>query len=246
MINGLALSVAWSGAAFLSAVTPEQAVPQEQQYCNADPCGRTPASLLCQRCRIGDADAVTAGGDGTAQEVLVRAVVCSVLAVDGDVESGVIGDSQHKPTVLFHLDVALHGVVAQIIMAQLPGAELFSRMVQCVILHGVHGALRDHIVSGGKFQFQLLDRLVRRDGVLEVVVLILIFPLRIGQLVADAVDGDCNVPGSRAVSQMIVHVEFQQEECVDRFLQRDRNRKVLLAVDVKLAVFQLGDLVIAA
>lgn len=96
---------------------------QEQQYCNADPCGRTPASLLCQRCRIGDADAVAAGGDGTAQEVLVRAVVCSVLAVDGDVESGVIGDSQHKPTVLFHLDVALHGVVAQIIMAQLPGAS---------------------------------------------------------------------------------------------------------------------------
>ena len=45
---------------------------------------------------------------------------------------------------------------------------------------------------------------------------------------------------------MIVHVEFQQEECVDRFLQRDRNRKVLLAVDVKLAVLQLGDLVIAA
>lgn len=127
-------------------------------------------------------------------------------------------------------------------MVQLPRADFRGGVLQHLIFHGVHHRFGNDIIAGRKFQFQLLNGLVGGKRVLEVVVIVLVLPLGVCQLVADTVNGNCHVAGGGAVPEVIVHVEFQQQQIIDRLIECDRYREVRFAVHIILVVTNGGDL----
>ena len=115
-------------------------------------------------------------------------------------------------------------------------------VLQHLVFHSVHHRFGNDIIAGRKFQFQLLNGLVGGKRVLEGVVIVLVLPLGVCQLVADTVNGNCHVAGGGAVSEVIVHVEFQQKQIIDRLIECDRYRDVRFVVHIILAVTNGGDL----
>ena len=153
---------------------PQPTVSGEKQQRQANSGGGAVLAGFCQRSCIGDADLMLSLCDRESQKVCVCAGIGGFLSVHGDVKAGVIGDCQHEPAVLLHLNAASHGVITEGVVVQLPRADFRGGVLQHLIFHGVHHRFGNDIIAGRKFQFQFLNGLVGGKRVLEVVVIVLV------------------------------------------------------------------------